>query len=384
MHISGKIPITIYPTFWLFAAIIGYMNSLSLTGTVIWVAIIFVSVLFHEFGHALTALLFRRHPRIELVALGGLTYHDGTKLSMWKQFLIVLDGPLFGFLLYILASLLISFVSIRSEALMLALTNFRWANLFWTFVNLLPILPLDGGQLLRIVLEGVFGGKGFKYALAISGLVALALSLFFFFYQGFLIGALLFLMAFQSYEAFRQAKLISLKDRDETLKETFEKAEKDFAAGRKQEAAEAFAKVRKEAGGGLLYLSATQYLAFLKQEMGQAKEAFQLLRPLQSELSGESLALLHRLAFEEKDYPLVAKLAGATYQMAPSVEAALRSAHAYASLGQIHPAIGWLQTARELGLQNFSDILVDPCFDPIRDDPDFQRFRALLGLKKGL
>ncbi|MBS0653626.1 MAG: stage IV sporulation protein FB, partial [Verrucomicrobia bacterium] len=56
--IPGKIPISIYPTFWLFAALIGYMNSMSLIGTVIWIGIIFVSVLFHEFGHALTAWAF--------------------------------------------------------------------------------------------------------------------------------------------------------------------------------------------------------------------------------------------------------------------------------------------------------------------------------------
>ncbi len=107
LQFPGRIPITIYPTFWLFAALIGYLNSGSLIGTLIWIGIIFVSVLFHEFGHALTALLFGQHPRIELVALGGLTYHDGQKLPFWKQFFIVLDGPIFGFLLAIGASILL-------------------------------------------------------------------------------------------------------------------------------------------------------------------------------------------------------------------------------------------------------------------------------------
>ena len=30
----------------------------------------------------------------------------------------------------------------------------RVVNLFWTVINLLPVLPLDGGQLLRIVMKG--------------------------------------------------------------------------------------------------------------------------------------------------------------------------------------------------------------------------------------
>jgi hypothetical protein len=97
IRIPGRIPVSIYPTFWIVAALIGYVNSMSWMGTLIWMGIIFVSVLFHEFGHALTAVMFGKNPRIELVAFGGLTYHEGENLPFWKQFFIVLDGPLFGF-----------------------------------------------------------------------------------------------------------------------------------------------------------------------------------------------------------------------------------------------------------------------------------------------
>src|SRR3972149_11388238 len=104
IRIPGKIPIIIHPTFFIIAALIGYINSFSLIGTLIWIGIILVSVIIHEFGHALTALIFGQKPRIELVALGGLTYHEGGGLPYWKQFIIVFDGPLFGFFLFIFAS----------------------------------------------------------------------------------------------------------------------------------------------------------------------------------------------------------------------------------------------------------------------------------------
>ncbi len=45
---------------------------------------------------------------------------------------------------------------------MLILKYTQVANLFWTIVNLLPVLPLDGGQLLRIVLEAAFGVKDLR------------------------------------------------------------------------------------------------------------------------------------------------------------------------------------------------------------------------------
>ena len=91
IRIPGKIPVTIHPTFFLIAAVIGYLNSMSLIGTIIWFGINLVSVLIHEFGHAITAKLFGLAPRIELVAMGGLTYHEGGKLPYWKQFFIVFN-----------------------------------------------------------------------------------------------------------------------------------------------------------------------------------------------------------------------------------------------------------------------------------------------------
>src|SRR3990172_11840545 len=103
MRIPGKIPIVIRPSFWLVAALIGFLNSFSFVGTLVWIGVIFVSVIVHELGHALSALSFGLRPKIELVAFGGLTYHRGDQLAFWKQFLIVLFGPIFGFLLFVAA-----------------------------------------------------------------------------------------------------------------------------------------------------------------------------------------------------------------------------------------------------------------------------------------
>ena len=248
--IPGKIPISIYPTFWLFAALIGYMNSQSLIGAVIWVGIIFISVLVHEFGHALTARVFGQKPRIELVALGGLTYHDGQKLSFWKQFFIVLDGPLFGLLLYAIAALLLQVPAIAQSSAAPILSLTRAVNLFWTIVNLLPVMPLDGGQLMRIIMEKIFGFKGLKYALLTSIVVAVLISLFFFLYQAFIIGALFFLLAFQSFDTYRRTRNFSEPDRDESLKDLLTQAEDVLQQGKKKEAEEKFEKIRQTAKKG--------------------------------------------------------------------------------------------------------------------------------------
>lgn len=372
IQIRGKIPITIYPTFWLFAALIGFLNSQSFVGTLIWVGIIFISVLFHEFGHALTARLFGQKPRIELVALGGLTYHNGQKLPFWKQFLIVLNGPLFGFILVILATLLLQIPAFSQGASYSVLSLTRLVNLFWTIINLLPVMPLDGGQLLRIGLEKIFGIKGFKYTLFASMCVSLAISLFFFLTQGFLIGALFFLLAFQSYDSYRRTRHLSETDRDDTLRELLEKVEECLQLGKKQEAYQLCEEIRTKAKEGMLYELATQYLAFLKYEKGEKKEAYDLLLPIRTELGKESLCLLHKTAFEQRDFSLVIELSSPCFQTAPTPETALRNAFAHAQLHQTVPTIGWLQTAIDEGLENTKQVLSDPLLDPIRQDPSFQ------------
>ncbi len=370
--IPGRIPITIHPTFWLFAALIGYINSMSLVGTVIWVGIIFVSILFHEFGHALTAAAFGQKPRIELVALGGLTYHDGQKLSFWRQFFIVFNGPLFGFLLFVIASLLLLSPAIAEGTTGSVLSLVRAVNLFWTVVNLLPVLPLDGGQLLRIVMEKIFGLNGLKYALVASMVVATLISLFFFVYQAFIIGALFFLLAFQSYDTYRRTRNYSEPDRDESLKSLLTEAEEKMQLGQKELAQEKFEKIRQISKKGMIFNLATQYLAFLKYEGGDSKQAYQLLLSIRKELASDALCLLHKAAFEQKDFPLVIELAGNCFQTWPTAETALRNAYAHAELAQSIPAVGWLETAIEEGIQNLDEILAEKSFDGIRKEPPFQ------------
>ncbi len=372
IQFRGRIPIAIYPTFWLFAGLIGYFNSMSFVGTLIWIGIIFVSVLFHEYGHALTALAFGQNPRIELVALGGLTYHNGQKLPFWKQFFIVLNGPLFGFILVIIATMLLKIPALAQGMTGVILSLARIVNLFWTIVNLLPVMPLDGGQLLRVILENIFGLRGFKYAMIASVVVATLISLFFFLTQNFLIGGLFFLLAFQSYDSFRRMRHLSENDRDDSLREQLERVEEMMQIGKKDEAYRLCEEIRSKAKKGMIFELSTQYLAFLKYEKGEAKEAYQLLRSIRDELGGDALCLLHKAAYDQKDFPLVVELAGTCFQTWPTAETALRNAYAHAFLQQAVPSVGWLQTAINEGLPNAKEVLSDSAFDPIRQDPSFQ------------
>ncbi len=374
IEIPGRIPLAIHPFFWVFAAFIGWLNSGTMMGTLIWVGIILVSVVIHEFGHALTAVLFKQKARIQLIALGGVTTFDGPKLKFWQQFLITLNGPIFGFLLFVIATFLLKWNVASSPLWIGILRTTQLANLFWTVVNLLPVVPLDGGQLLRILLEASFGVKGFKASLIIGAAISVLLALYFFMIQALLVGAFFFLFAFQNYDLWRKSRHATGDDREEGNKQLLVQAEAALQEGNREEAKRLLEEVRQKVSKGLLANAASQYLAFILFQEGKHSEAYALLLPIKQHLGEDSLCLLQQLAEEEGNNDLVAELSTGCFQTAPSQEMALRNARAFARLKQGKPSGGWLQTAWQYGTFDLEKILSEEPFQEINRDPDFREF----------
>ena len=190
---------SITPAFWLVAGILGYLNSGTLLGTLVWIFVLLVSILFHELGHATCALSFGCKPTVTLVAFGGVTSYSPYGLSRFKQFLIVLCGPFFGAMLFFFSYLGWQFFAFDRPAIANIFYILQWVNLVWTALNLLPILPLDGGQMLLLVLEGFFKRKGEIRAFAISMGLGILFSLFFVLFSYYLAAILFAFLAFQSY-----------------------------------------------------------------------------------------------------------------------------------------------------------------------------------------
>ena len=374
MRFPGKIPVTIHPVFWLLAGLIGWFNSGSLIGIVVWAFVILISVLVHEFGHALLAFIFHKKPRIELIAVGGATIYDPRGLKFWQEFLIVFAGPFFGLALFFIAYLLLAAQIFTNPLILEVLAIFKWVNLVWSILNLIPVLPLDGGQLLRIVLESFFGVKGYKVALFVGMAIALAISFFFFLVHYFLIGALFFLFAFQSFEIWRRSRLLSASDRQDAFHQKLQEGEKALQLGQKQDAKRIFSELCQETKNGMLFVSATYYLALLNYQEKNKQEAYQLLLSVQRDLQEEALCLLQELAFEEKDYPLVAQLSAICYKTNPTELIALRNARAFAFLNEAKPAGGWLQTAIDFGNLKLEEVLGENFFERVKQDPLFKDF----------
>ncbi|MBI5273661.1 MAG: site-2 protease family protein [Chlamydiales bacterium] len=370
-----RIPIRISPAFFITAGLIGFLSSFSFLGTLIWIGIIFVSVLFHEYGHALSSMIFGQSPSIELVAFGGVTIPKGPSLPLWKEFIVVFCGPLFGFCLFLISFFLIREKVFSHLIVVNILEGFKLVNLFWTIINLLPVLPLDGGQLMRIIIEGIFGIKGRRYALIVSMVLAIVVALGLFLWGAIIVGALFFLFAFQNFEIIKQTKGITETDANTHLREEIIIGEHQLLSGNTADAKRHFEEILSQAKEGVIHKAASEYLAQIYAKDGDNTKAYELLTHYQSEeLSDPSKCLLHQLSFEHKDYQRVLDLAGTCFQEFPSLELAKRTVIAAAKLNDIKATIGWMKTCIHYGLEEWQEFIKDPAFDTIRSVEEFNKF----------
>ncbi|HEY5611202.1 MAG TPA: M50 family metallopeptidase [Thermoanaerobaculia bacterium] len=173
-----------------FLVIVGLFVLLDLESRVplhvalLWIPTLFVSVLIHELGHAGTiALLGYGTSEIHLAGFGGFTLNRRTARA-WQDLLISLAGPTASILLALVAVLVGKTLPLaKSDPLLQALLpHMVRANVVWAIFNLVPIHPLDGGQVLQhflrmfatekfAFLASVWISMVFAAALAIWGLL---------------------------------------------------------------------------------------------------------------------------------------------------------------------------------------------------------------------
>ena len=146
----------------------------------IWLSCVFVSVLLHEMGHVLMGRLFGSDSYIVLFSFGGLAVGSNDLRRCWQCILVSLAGPAVQLLLCLFIWQLLKnwiFLHLPLEILRHPLVRPTFGfllliNLVWPLFNLLPIWPLDGGQVCRELCEGLMPHRGARVALGISLVLA--------------------------------------------------------------------------------------------------------------------------------------------------------------------------------------------------------------------
>ena len=196
------IPVRVHPMFWLITLVMGWSaleDGPEYLAT--WVAAVFVSILVHELGHVLMGRAFGASGRIILYGFGGLAVGSNRLSRRWQRIAVAFAGPLAGFVF--LGAIFVSLFAYHSgapgyylaRAMAIvglpipaglgtsrdlgitrlgdaALFYLTFINLLWGLVNLLPVWPLDGGQISREICVAVKPWTGVRLSLGISVAVA--------------------------------------------------------------------------------------------------------------------------------------------------------------------------------------------------------------------
>ena len=173
------IDVRVHPMFWLVSLFMGWSAlDQGFKYLFVWVACVFISVLIHELGHVFAGKLFGSHGHIVLYSFGGLAIGSSALRNRWQRIAVYFAGPLAGFILFGLVWWWKSNVDPQalSPLLRSAIRDLFVINLFWGAINLLPIWPLDGGQISRDLMEWLHPANGIRISLGISivaaGLIA--------------------------------------------------------------------------------------------------------------------------------------------------------------------------------------------------------------------
>lgn len=170
-------PVLIHWIFWLNTALMGGALHASspeqLRGLLGWMVAVFLSILIHELGHALTMRnCGDRRVSIMLYAFGGLA-QGSTQLTRKQDLIVSAAGPGLQILVGLAVGWSITIWRISSPWLHQMLDAFTVVSLFWALLNLVPIVPLDGGRLCQAYL----GSTKRRQALTISLVCAVAMAL---------------------------------------------------------------------------------------------------------------------------------------------------------------------------------------------------------------
>lgn len=151
-------PVEIQPWFWVIMALLGTSFGRSATGgnEALMIALFVIagalSIFVHELGHALTGKFFKARPFIVLHGFGGFAAFPGSHFTRTQSFLVTAAGPAVQIVLGVLALGALFVLTDLSESFQHFIGFLAGVSIFWALLNLIPVYPLDGGQMMAALL----------------------------------------------------------------------------------------------------------------------------------------------------------------------------------------------------------------------------------------
>ena len=230
-------PVRVHPLFFLAPLLFGQglVSGMPNVGLALLVVtfVFFVSILFHELGHAWAFKWFGIGSRIVLHWMGGLAIPDrgswGSRqvsLTPNQQIIVSVAGPLanvvLAFAILGIGLALKGGFAVRNIPIPLPVVIFEGTalggkpylhlffnativlNLLWAIFNMVPVFPLDGGQVARALMQKIDPRDGLKNSLYLSIGVAGLLCFYAFSIKSTFLAIFCGYMAYESWQSLQR------------------------------------------------------------------------------------------------------------------------------------------------------------------------------------
>ena len=146
-----------------------------LSGYFEYMFLLLIIIFIHEYGHAIFAKIINfKFEEIVIYPFGGITiYNEDLNVNINKELFVLFGGIYFQIIFFILIYLLYKYGYVTNHVF----TIIKKINILLISFNFLPILPLDGGKLLNILLDKIFSYKLSNIISIVISFVILALFL---------------------------------------------------------------------------------------------------------------------------------------------------------------------------------------------------------------
>ncbi|MGH9182081.1 MAG: metalloprotease, partial [Acidimicrobiales bacterium] len=165
LRLAG-VPVRVEPMFFLGMGLLGWVMGRQGLLLVEWLVVAGGSILVHEMGHALAFRRFGSSASVVLHGFGG--YTTGAGQPPTRSMVVSAAGPGVGLLIGVPVLLLARATDSPPPFVQALLADLVFVNLGWGLFNLLPILPLDGGNLVAAGFERLTNGGGERAARIVS------------------------------------------------------------------------------------------------------------------------------------------------------------------------------------------------------------------------
>ncbi|MDO4551702.1 MAG: hypothetical protein Q4C96_10685 [Planctomycetia bacterium] len=220
------IPVRIHPFFWLMMLFLGGGVGPA-QFLILFIVAAFLSLMVHELGHALAMKRYGIYSSITLYAFGGMTIpfrmHYPSQIGARDRAFISFAGAGAQYILAFFIALLYALMFPGEVSFGLS-WNYFWqflagpasggfgfyvdllfyflfrVSIIWSTLNLLPILPLDGGNILKEFLVWLFPRQGMVYTVVLSIFCAVFLAVLAFKYGMYFAGIFLLVIAYSNYQ----------------------------------------------------------------------------------------------------------------------------------------------------------------------------------------